>query len=91
MKIKGDYQRCGMGKGREEGEQESVIARVDMMKVHYMCVWKYNNETSYFVQFFNEKPKPRPSRCLSIFCFIMWSRVPTCAMMGCYREDHPQS
>jgi hypothetical protein len=21
----------------------------------------------------------------------MWSRVPTCAMMGCYREDHPQS
>jgi hypothetical protein len=47
----------------EEGDKKAI--REDMIKIHYMYVWKYHNETSRFVQliftnkiiFKDKKPK----------------------------------
>jgi hypothetical protein len=42
---------------RGEGRGNRIIEGVDMIRVHYICIWKCHNEAPYFVQLIHTNKK----------------------------------
>jgi hypothetical protein len=58
MKVKGELLGMWETEKGEEGRgkgEERVIEKVNVIKEHYMHVWKYHNETHNFVKLIDAK------------------------------------